>query len=60
AFFVVIRRLKSGTPIGQADNRHVHYTLLRKGLNQKQVVWSLYAVTAVLCSLLVIMVRAFS
>ena len=48
AFFVVIKRLRSGVPITQADKRHVHHTLLRKGLSQKQTVWVLYAAAALL------------
>ncbi|HMS53776.1 MAG TPA: MraY family glycosyltransferase [Fimbriimonadaceae bacterium] len=57
AFFVVIRRLLSGQPITQADKRHVHHTLLGKGLSQRQTVWVLYAVAAVLCGVLLILVK---
>ncbi len=48
AFFVVIKRIRSGVPITQADKRHVHHTLLRRGLSQKQTVWVLYGVAAAL------------
>lgn len=57
AFFVVIRRLLSGQPITQADKRHVHHTLLGKGLTQRQTVWVLYVVAAVLCGVLLILVK---
>ncbi len=48
AFFVITRRILSGVPITQADKRHVHHTLLRKGLNQRQTVLVLYSVAAIL------------
>jgi UDP-GlcNAc:undecaprenyl-phosphate GlcNAc-1-phosphate transferase len=54
---VVIRRKASGVPITQADKRHLHHTLLDKGLNQKQAVWVLYVIAAALCGVLVFMVR---
>lgn len=57
AFFVVIRRIASGEPITQADKRHVHHTLLKRGLTQKQTVWVLYLVTAVLCVTAVLVIR---
>lgn len=56
AFWVVIRRLKSGHPVFQADKRHVHHTLLGLGLNQRQTVWVLYAIAATLCAVLVYIV----
>lgn len=36
--FVVIRRLKDGVSIFQADNRHLHHNLLAAGFGQKQIV----------------------
>lgn len=36
--FVVIRRLKDGVSIFQADNRHLHHKLLAAGFTQKQIV----------------------
>ncbi len=56
AFVVVLRRMASGQPITQADKRHLHHSLLRRGLSQKQTVWVLYSVTLVLCSVLIYMV----
>lgn len=53
AAFAVTRRLLSGNPITQADKRHVHHTLLGKGLTQKQTVWVLYIVASLLCGLLI-------
>lgn len=56
AAFAVTRRVLSGTPITQADKRHVHHTLLGRGLTQKQTVWVLYIAAALLCSLLIFLV----
>lgn len=56
AFFVVTRRILSGVPITQADKRHVHHTLLGRGLSQRQTVLVLYAVTAALCGVLLMLV----
>jgi UDP-GlcNAc:undecaprenyl-phosphate/decaprenyl-phosphate GlcNAc-1-phosphate transferase len=52
AFFVITRRILSRQPITQADKRHLHHTLLGKGLSQRQTVWVLYAATAALCGVL--------
>lgn len=35
--FVVVRRLKDGVSIFQADNRHLHHKLLAAGFTQKQI-----------------------
>lgn len=56
AFFVITKRLRSGVPITQADKRHVHHTLLRQGLNQRQTVWTLYTISALLSAILVYVV----
>ncbi len=53
AAFVVFRRIKGRVPITQADKRHIHHTLLGKGLSQQQTVWVLYAVAATLCAIAV-------
>jgi UDP-GlcNAc:undecaprenyl-phosphate GlcNAc-1-phosphate transferase len=58
AFFVVTRRILSGQPITQADKRHLHHTLLGRGLSQRQTVWVLYAAAATLCAVALIIVRA--
>ena len=57
AFIVIIRRLLSGQPITQADKRHLHHTLLGKGLSQRQTVWVLYAAAAALCAVAVVVVK---
>ncbi len=57
AFFVITRRLMSGQPITQADKRHIHHTLLKKGLSQRQTVWILYVVAAMLCVALVYVIK---
>jgi UDP-GlcNAc:undecaprenyl-phosphate GlcNAc-1-phosphate transferase len=58
AFFVITRRLLSGQPITQADKRHLHHTLLGRGLSQRQTVWVLYAAAATLCAVALFIVRA--
>jgi UDP-GlcNAc:undecaprenyl-phosphate GlcNAc-1-phosphate transferase len=60
AFFVIIRRLSSGQPITQADKRHVHHTLLGKGLTQRQTVWVLYVAAAALCAVLLAVIHAYA
>jgi len=58
AFFVITRRLLSGQPITQADKRHLHHTLLGKGLSQRQTVWVLYLAAAALCAVALFVVRS--
>ncbi len=58
AFFVIIKRLRSGVPITAADKRHVHHTLLGKGLSQRQTVLVLYAAAAVLAVIAIVVVKA--
>jgi len=43
----VLRRFLSGRPLFMADREHIHHKLLQRGLNQRQVVVILYAVTAI-------------
>lgn len=57
AFLVVIRRLLSRAPITQADKRHLHHTLLHKGLSQRQTAWVLYLLTLTLCAVAVVFVK---
>lgn len=59
AFFVVIRRLLSGDPITQADKRHIHHTLLGKGLSQRQTVLVIYLVAGTLAVIGLFMVRVY-
>ncbi|MCC7229000.1 MAG: undecaprenyl/decaprenyl-phosphate alpha-N-acetylglucosaminyl 1-phosphate transferase [Fimbriimonadaceae bacterium] len=61
AIQVVIRRKLSGVPITQADKRHLHHQLLKRGLSQRQTVWVLYLAAAALCgTLLVIILRSYA
>ena len=46
SFLAIIRRKSSGVPIFSPDKNHLHHRLLAKGLNQKQVVLIMYALTA--------------
>jgi UDP-GlcNAc:undecaprenyl-phosphate/decaprenyl-phosphate GlcNAc-1-phosphate transferase len=43
----VLRRFLSGRPVFTADREHIHHKLLQRGLSQRQVVITLYAVSAV-------------
>jgi UDP-GlcNAc:undecaprenyl-phosphate GlcNAc-1-phosphate transferase len=58
AFWVIVRRIRSGVPITTADKRHLHHTLLGRGLTQRQTVWVLYTFAAILCAALIIIVKA--
>lgn len=42
----VIRRFLSGRPVFTADREHIHHKLLQRGLSQRQVAITLYAVSA--------------
>ena len=59
AFFVVTRRILSGQPITSPDKRHLHHTLMKTGLNQRQTVLVLYSIAMVLCALLILSVRSY-
>jgi hypothetical protein len=43
----VVRRYLSGRPVFIADREHIHHKLLQRGLSQRQVVITLYAVSAI-------------
>lgn len=55
AFF---RRLAEGKHPFQADRRHLHHRLLDRGFNQRKVVLTLYAVSAVLSAMAMFMANA--
>lgn len=57
AIQVIIRRLRLGVPITQADKRHIHHTLLAKGLSQRQTVWVLYGFAALLAGVAIVIIR---
>lgn len=59
AAFVVVRRILSRQPITQADKRHLHHTLMAKGLNTRQTVWVLYFAATLLAGLLIFMVKRY-
>ncbi len=46
---VLARRALDRAPLTKADRRHLHHRLLDLGWNQKQVVWFIYGVAAILC-----------
>ena len=60
AFRVIALRLASGQPITQADKRHLHHFLLKRGLTQKQTVWVLYAAAATLGLTLLVLIRKYA
>ena len=43
----VLRRFLSGRPVLTADREHIHHKLLQRGLSQRQVAITLYAVSAI-------------
>lgn len=59
AFFVIIRRKLSGQPISQPDKRHIHHTLMAKGLSQGQTVWVLCLVAAAMSALLLAVITSY-
>ena len=59
AVVVVIKRIRSGSPITQADKRHFHHGLLARGLSQRQTVAVLYTAAAVLCVIGLLLIRVF-
>lgn len=46
--FAILRRYSNGRPIFQPDKGHLHHRLLAMGMNQKQAVLLMYAITAAL------------
>ncbi len=50
-------RIRRGQPVYEADRTHVHYRLVDRGLKPVQAVLVLYAVTAALCAVAVIIWR---
>lgn len=53
--FVVFKRLSEGKPIYVGDTSQIHFRLLAKGLNQKQVVYFLYLLSLCLNLLAIIL-----
>ena len=56
--FAMVRRFVKGQPMLKPDGAHVHHRLLKRGLNQRQAVLLLYAITSALCILSVVMISA--
>jgi len=44
----VVRRFLSGKPLFRPDNEHIHHKLLKLGFSQRQVVFILYGISALL------------
>ena len=57
AFFVMSRRIIARVPITTADKRHLHHTLLGKGLNQRQTVAVLYVAAAALAGIALLVIK---
>lgn len=49
--FVVLRRAVTGRNIGEADTTHLHHRLIKKGLSHRQVIWCIYGLAIVCCSI---------
>ncbi len=43
--FAIFRRVRKGVPVSEGDHDHVHHRLLALGLNQRQAVLTVYAVS---------------
>ena len=56
--FAIVRRLINHKPIMQADRGHLHHKLMDAGLTQRQVVFILYTVTAILGIYAVVVVES--
>ena len=48
-FMAIARRKQAGVPVFSPDKRHLHHRLLALGLDQKEVVIIMYALTAFFC-----------
>lgn len=59
AAFVTVRRILSRQPITQADKRHLHHTLMGRGLSQRQTVWVLYLFAVALCGMMLLVVKLY-
>ena len=53
----VMRRFLNGKPIFAGDREHIHHKLLQRGLSQRQVVLLLYAISALLGALSLLLLR---
>ncbi len=56
-FFAILRRWLARRPIFTADREHLHHRLLDSGLDQRQAVLMLYALTLAFCLLAVLLTR---
>lgn len=55
--FAILRRWFKGRPIFSADRDHLHHKLLDSGLDQRQAVLTLYALTLIFCLLALLLIR---
>jgi UDP-GlcNAc:undecaprenyl-phosphate/decaprenyl-phosphate GlcNAc-1-phosphate transferase len=53
----IVRRKLSGIPIFAPDKSHLHHRLLAQGLDQKQVVLIMYAITAFFCCVALLVIH---
>lgn len=53
--FAILRRLRAGRPFYQADQGHVHHRLLARGYTQRQAVMLLYAVSALMSTVAILL-----
>ncbi|TCT13095.1 UDP-GlcNAc:undecaprenyl-phosphate GlcNAc-1-phosphate transferase [Natranaerovirga pectinivora] len=45
-FFAIIRRIRNGQPVMQADRGHLHHRLVDRGYSQKRAVLTLYGISS--------------
>ncbi len=55
--FAIVRRLHRGQPIFSPDKGHLHHRLLSTGMHQRSVVWTIYLLTIVGCTLALLIAR---
>jgi UDP-GlcNAc:undecaprenyl-phosphate GlcNAc-1-phosphate transferase len=53
----ILRRWLARRPIFSADREHLHHRLLDKGMDQRQAVLMLYALTLFFCLLAILLTR---
>jgi UDP-GlcNAc:undecaprenyl-phosphate GlcNAc-1-phosphate transferase len=57
-FVVLAKRAACHAPLTVADRRHFHHRLMDRGLSHRQAVWVIYACTALLCTVALLIFRA--
>lgn len=58
ALWVIMMRLRAGSPIFEADKRHLHYKLMELGWSEKRISWTFFFTTACI-ALIALSTQAF-